>query len=168
MASCFDISISFPEYLTHTEHKISLWANSWGGFYGLQTFQFFEYRNRDIVAGKSKAKYLELDTLGIINGCMDSAIEAYQIPQIATNNTYGYHYYNDTVRDEVEFNTTACEALITSCRTTALALDPHYNGNVTAVNDACELAFADCFLYVQGAFAISGVSTVFLSREAAN
>jgi carboxypeptidase C (cathepsin A) len=63
----------FPHYKPNN-NKISLWTESYGGVYGPSFVEFFSIQNHKISNGTIKtpgAHYLQLDTLGIINGCVD-------------------------------------------------------------------------------------------------
>jgi carboxypeptidase C (cathepsin A) len=66
----------FPYYKPQDD-RISLWAESYGGHYGPGFFDFFRRQNEKIANGSSEergAHYLHLDTLGIVNGLIDSVI----------------------------------------------------------------------------------------------
>jgi len=70
----------FPFYKPDDE-KIHLWTESYGGIYGPNFFSFFQQQNEKISNGtitEPGSHYLHLDTLGLINGCID-----YEIMQLA-------------------------------------------------------------------------------------
>ena len=70
----------FPFYKPKDE-KVHLWTESYGGIYGPYFFSFFQQQNEKIANGtisEPGSHYLHLDTLGIINGCID-----YEIMQLA-------------------------------------------------------------------------------------
>lgn len=60
----------FPEYNT-TDDRISVWGNSYGGFYAPATVSYFQMQNEKIknnTAGYENSVYLNIDALGITNG----------------------------------------------------------------------------------------------------
>lgn len=66
----------FPHYKPKDD-RISLWAESYGGHYGPAFMRFFQQQNEKIHDGKLDDKHaheLHLDTLGIVNGCIDPVI----------------------------------------------------------------------------------------------
>jgi carboxypeptidase C (cathepsin A) len=68
----------FPHYKP-VDDRISLWAESYGGHYGPGFARFFQEQNEKIEDGTiedGNAHYLHLDTLGIVNGFMDSVIQS--------------------------------------------------------------------------------------------
>ncbi|KAL9107816.1 MAG: hypothetical protein Q9227_007331 [Pyrenula ochraceoflavens] len=78
--------------------EISLWGNSWGGFFITQTYAFFERQNELIrIAEAKKTKHsipsgheLNMDVLGIVNGCIDPSVKAIHYLEMATRSTYGF------------------------------------------------------------------------------
>lgn len=64
----------FPHYKPHDD-RISIWAESYGGHYGPGFTRFFQKQNEKIAKGElddKTARPLHLDTLGIVNGCVDT------------------------------------------------------------------------------------------------
>ena len=67
----------FPHYRP-SDDRISLWAESYGGHYGPGFMHFFRQQNKRIEQGTSAekgARPLHLDTLGIVNGLLDLAVQ---------------------------------------------------------------------------------------------
>ena len=63
----------FPYYKPQDE-KISIWTESYGGHYGPAFTSFWAHQNEKIANGTIQGPgthYIHLDTLGIINGCID-------------------------------------------------------------------------------------------------
>ncbi|KAH8647247.1 serine carboxypeptidase [Xylariales sp. PMI_506] len=96
----------FP-YYKPADDRISLWAESYGGHYGPSFFRFFQEQNEKILNGSSNergAKYIHLDTLGIVNGLIDAVIQAESYISFPYNNTYGIQIFNqslyETMMDE--------------------------------------------------------------------
>lgn len=89
----------FPFYKPQDE-KISLWTESYGGHYGPEFVRVFEEKTRQIDNGSFNtpgAHRIHLDTLGIINGCMDLLIQSPFYLHMAYNNTYSIQGINQTV-----------------------------------------------------------------------
>jgi hypothetical protein len=120
---------------------------------------YFQSQNKKIESGSlkgSRAKRLNLDTLGITNGCVDSEIEGPLYPEYAFNNTYGFQLYPEEVYLDLKNNVTSCLGLVEQCRTLA-AYDPENLGTNDTINAACAGATLYCYQYVQAAYALSGV-----------
>lgn len=78
----------FPAYKPNDD-RISLWAESYGGHYGPGFMRFFQSQNEKIEDGTidyENAHYMHLDTLGIVNGLMDAAIQNEGYIEFANNN----------------------------------------------------------------------------------
>lgn len=138
----------------------------YGGHYGPGTMAHFQSQNERIENGTLNSplyttKHLNLDTLGITNGCIDAKIEAPLYPEIAFNNTYGLQAVTEDVYLDSLNNLTkpgGCNDLIDKCRDLAV-FDPEITGTNETINAACALATQFCFQFVQGAYVeLSGVS----------
>ncbi|KAH8658159.1 serine carboxypeptidase [Xylariales sp. PMI_506] len=146
----------FPHYKPH-DGRISLWAESYGGHYGPGIFRFFQQQNDKIRDGSSKekgAKYLNLDTLGIVNGVIDVAVQGDSLIQMAYNNTYGIK-----VISEAQFNELSdfwskpggCKDTILDCQAALQELEvtiPRVSRE-SAVADICEDAQECLFAAVE-------------------
>ncbi|KAJ5795055.1 Peptidase S10 serine carboxypeptidase [Penicillium paradoxum] len=92
----------FPHYKPHDE-RVSIWTESYGGRYGPAFTAFFQEQNEKIKNGSidtpGESHYIHLDTLGIINGCIDLLVQAPSYPAMAYNNTYDIEAINRTVYD---------------------------------------------------------------------
>lgn len=139
----------------------------YAGFYVPSTFAFFAQQNALILNGKAPGRVLPLEVMGTANGCMDSFIEGPQYPEMATNNTYGFVAYNETVHAAVLEALTGpggCNNLITQCRSLAAVGDPDYAGTNTTVNNVCVDASVVCFENVQAPYTLSGRSPYDMSH----
>ncbi|ROW08992.1 hypothetical protein VMCG_02997 [Cytospora schulzeri] len=90
----------FPEYKPHDE-KISLWAESYGGHYGPRFMDFFRKQNDKIDRGEISGPgthYLHLDTLGLVNACINVHVQDPSYSFFAWNNTYGLSAINETMK----------------------------------------------------------------------
>ncbi|WEW56556.1 serine-type carboxypeptidase [Emydomyces testavorans] len=148
----------FPAYKPN-DNRISIWTESYGGRYGPAFTAFFQEQNEKIKNGTintaGEKHVIHLDTLGIINGCVDLLTMVSSYPKFAFNNTYGIQTINETV-----FKTAindyeksgGCRDLITNCRKLASEGDPHMYGNNETVNDACRKADDFCFSHVEAPY----------------
>lgn len=85
------------------EKTFNLWTESYGGHYGPSFYSYFYEQNELIRNGSVKGTPLVFDTLGIINGIVDQAIQAPYYPEFAVHNTYGIKAVNETVYEYMKF-----------------------------------------------------------------
>lgn len=57
----------FPEYCTDNK-LVSLWGNSWGGYWVTGTAAYIQKQNEKIKSGDISGKIIHLDTIGMTNG----------------------------------------------------------------------------------------------------
>lgn len=150
----------FPAYKPHDD-RVSIWTESYGGRYGPAFAAFFQEQNEKIKNGTldtaSEAHYIHLDTLGIINGCIDLLIQEPSYPMMAYNNTYGVEAINKTLYDQAMYAWSrpgGCKDLIVQCRALAAEGDPQMYGNNETVNKACHDASDLCSNNVEGVYPI--------------
>lgn len=148
----------FPEYKPNDD-RVSIWTESYGGRYGPSFTAFFQKQNEKIknktltTAGESH--YIHLDTLGIINGCVDLLVQAPSYPIMAYNNTYDLQTINKTVYTEAMHAWSrpgGCKDQIKHCRALAAEGDPQMHGNNETVNKVCKKAGDYCSNNVEGAY----------------
>jgi carboxypeptidase C (cathepsin A) len=137
----------FPEYKTK-DSRISLWTESYGGKYGPTSVSFFEQQNQKIRSGKMKdpstKKQLNIDTLGVINGCVDVISMHQYYPKMAYNNTYGVEVINQTIYNKYTALWDAPNGVLENvmkCRDLAAKLDPTNQNDNEEVNDVCFAAY---------------------------
>ncbi len=137
---------TFPDYKPN-DNRISIWTESYGGHYGPAFANFFQEQNEKIANGTwsdaGETYDIHLDTLGIINGCIDTLVQEPSYPEMAFNNTYGIKAINRTVYDQTMTAFTepgGVRELIETCRALAAEGDPENQGNNATVNDACSAA----------------------------
>lgn len=115
-----------------------------------------------------EAVHLNLDTLGVTNGCLDTKYEAPMYLQFANNNSYGIKTIPDDVFREASHSVTkpgGCYDLIDACREAQVLGDPYDLGTNSTVNEICAAATEFCWAFVQGAYVeYSGVSIFRSSR----
>ncbi|PTB64899.1 serine carboxypeptidase [Trichoderma citrinoviride] len=135
----------FPHYKP-SDDRISIWAESYGGHYGPGFMRFFQQQNEKIADGTIKdehAHYLHLDTLGIVNGWLDSLIQEEAYIDFPYNNTYGIQVFNQSIYEELKHNFTkpkGCREQIERCQK-SLSLFDVATVNAQRVNfvDLCEM-----------------------------
>jgi len=88
---------------------------------------------------------LRVDTVGILNGCIDMLTQMPSYPQMAYNNTYGIQVITEAEYNESMAAFPACRAGVEACQALAGAQDPTGLGNMDEVNKACSLAYNSCF-----------------------
>ncbi|KAI2602719.1 carboxypeptidase S1 [Hypoxylon sp. NC1633] len=138
----------FPPY-DSSDDSISIWTESYGGRYGPGFSGYILQQNSRIAEGLlDDAVILNLETLGVINGCVDLLVQETADPEFAFDrNTYGIQGITE---EEYEgalvkwMQKDGCEDKILDCLHIADALDPGMHGNVTEVNDVCEEASNYC------------------------
>ncbi|MCJ1336656.1 hypothetical protein MMC09_001934 [Bachmanniomyces sp. S44760] len=132
----------FPYYKPNDE-KISIWTESHGGKYGPAFTTFFAQQNEKIANGTISGPgthYIHLDTLGVINGCIDNLRQDRSYADIAYNNTYGIQAINRTLYDSIIHEwekPDGIEDKIRECQQLALSADPDDLGRSRLVNEVC-------------------------------
>ncbi|EGP84851.1 secreted peptidase S10 [Zymoseptoria tritici IPO323] len=141
----------FPEYKPNDD-RISLSTQSYGGRYGPATFAYFQEQNERIENGTlpdEDGEYvaLNLDTLLIVNGCIDRLVQWPSYVQIVRNNTYGIESVNETVQEQMRdalHREGGCQDQIWACRNVSIVYDPENTGINATVNDLCQEAESFC------------------------
>ncbi|GAB7360241.1 hypothetical protein MBLNU230_g8001t1 [Neophaeotheca triangularis] len=141
----------FPGY-SPNDSRISIATESYGGRYGPAFAAFFEEQDMKIQNGtwdgtEGEMYILNLDTLMIVNGCLDRQVQWPSYPQIAFNNTYGIEAVNETVfnqMNEAYYMDGGCRDQINDCRALAREFDPENRGINETVNEVCEAAESFC------------------------
>lgn len=140
----------FPDYKPN-DNRVSIWTESYGGRYGPAYTAFFQQQNQRIANGslatKGETAQIHLDTLGIINGCVDLLTQQLSYAQMAFNNTYNLQTINQTIYNQALTawtQTDGCRDKIVNCRRLATLSDPKNQGNNETVNEACREANNFC------------------------
>ena len=153
-----DDTCRFPKYKPKN-NKFSIWTESYGGHWGPTFSDYFNSQNKKIGGALPKSTVpLNLETLGIINGCIDAETQIPLYPVMAYNNTYGLQIINKTVYDLEMQSWPACKKLIDSCHTLGGQKDPAGQGTNADVNAACAGAFDTCFKALHDVYLTTGVS----------
>ena len=148
----------FPDYKPNND-AISIFTESYGGRYGPAFAAFFEEQNQRIanqsIHESGDTFIIHLDTLGIINGCVDLLTQELSYPTIAYNNTYGMVTVDkDTYEQAVDDfqKPGGCRDLILQCQSLAAEGDPDFIGNNDTVNEACSGADDFCRGHVENPY----------------
>ncbi|KAI5864095.1 serine carboxypeptidase [Durotheca rogersii] len=149
----------FPGYHP-ADSRVSISTESYGGRYGPAIAAFFQEQNQRIANGTWNDSdgdnyVINLDTLILINSCIDRQIQWPSYPHIAFNNTYGIQAVNESVYlqmvDALE-RPGGCRDQIDECRALARARDPENRGVSSEVNEACSAAETFCSNEVRGPY----------------
>ncbi|KAH5627850.1 hypothetical protein HBI51_215550 [Parastagonospora nodorum] len=143
----------FQEFPQHkpNDDRISIATESYGGRYGPAFSAYFQEQNERILNGTwteaGQTHLLHLDTLLIINGCIDRYVQWPAYPKMIYNNTYGIKAVNESryegVIDDL-YREGGCLDQIEECRNLSLAYDPTNQGFNSSVNKVCEAAETFC------------------------
>lgn len=139
-----------PDSNTTEPTGINLFAESYGGVYGPVFANYFEAQNAKRITGdlaRNSTLEIKLTSLGIINGLVDHLIQTPSLPKFAYNNTYGIQAIDQTTQLNAlsDFSASGgCKDLITQCRDSMTAHDPHGEGDDGATNKICERANEAC------------------------
>ena len=149
----------FPDYHPK-DSRISIATESYGGRYGPGFTSFFERQNQRIENGSftgadGDTYILNLDTLMIINGCVDRPTQWFSYPSIVVNNTYGIQAVNETIHQQMVdalYRQGGCYDQIRDCRAVAGIYDPEALGINDTVNKLCAEAETFCSDEVRGPY----------------
>ncbi|KAF2832655.1 alpha/beta-hydrolase [Ophiobolus disseminans] len=147
----------FPPYKPHT-NNFSIWGQSYAGHYAPVIAAHFSTQNALIAASNknSSAIPLHVETLGLVNACIDIDTQMPYYPKYAINNTYGIRAINQSQYDAAMAAEPMCKNMTATCRSLAANKDPRSIGNNADVNKACKGAFDYCFKNMHSAYTLSG------------
>jgi carboxypeptidase C (cathepsin A) len=166
----------FQEFPQHkpNDDRISIATESYGGRYGPAFAAYFQEQNERILNGtwdeQGQTHLLHLDTLLIINGCIDRYVQWAGYPQMAYNNTYGIKAYNESRYEEVIdalYRTDGCLHQIENCRNLSLIYDPTNQGFNESVNAICQKAETFCTAEIRDPYFDSDVNYYDISAPGA-
>ena len=145
----------FPEYNTY-DRRISFWGNSYAGYFISSAAAYFQHQNVRIANGDLNGSHiLPLDTVGILNGCIDQLYEGYWYPDMAYDNTYDLQVIPLDAYEGAKTSYTKAGGfrdLILQCRELCEMYDPDLLSINATVNEACLHAQAYGSTHVQGAY----------------
>ncbi|KAA8642763.1 hypothetical protein EYZ11_002941 [Aspergillus tanneri] len=147
----------FNVYKNKTRNdRVSIWTESYGGRYGPGFAAYFHKQNGKINSDNGTFKPINLDTLGVINGCIDLLTQETSDPEYAYDkNTFGIAAINRSQYDaalSAYSRSGGCQDQIQSCLRLAKEKDPDMYGNVTEVNQACNKTSNFCQAEVEGPY----------------
>ncbi|KAF2772730.1 secreted carboxypeptidase-like protein [Teratosphaeria nubilosa] len=151
----------FPHYKP-VDEQISLFTESYGGHYGPAFMRFFMQQNELIANGSISGPgthYLHLNTLGIINGCIDFEDQSWAYATFPVNNTYGIQAFNDTEYHKAMYELGKPDGIIDrarECKRLAQELDAGNWGDVDKVNKYCSDVERDADSTTSGMFINAG------------
>ena len=149
----------FPDYKPNDD-RVSIATESYGGRYGPAYAAFFEEQNQKIENGTwddadGETYVIYLDTLIIVNGCIDRPTMYFSYPVMAVNNTYGIRAVNESVHAgmvDALNRKGGCLDQIADCRAISTVYDPENLGVNETVNQVCSDAEAFCYDEVRGPY----------------
>jgi carboxypeptidase C (cathepsin A) len=149
----------FPEYKSK-DNRFSIWGESYAGHYNPVYADYFEQQNDCIADGSDEGSAVELhvDTVGLVNACIDIDTQITYYPEFAYNNTYGLQLINETQYETALAASSQCKNMSATCRALADAKDPNGIGNQPDVNEACVGAYMYCFANMHDEFPATTVS----------
>lgn len=107
-----------PDIGEVTNRPFHLATQSYGGHWGPTFYRHFVERNALIANGTLSGIEMNMDSLTIVNGLIDEAIQAPYYPIFAANNTYEATPLNQTVLDFMKFADEwpqGCQSQLASC-----------------------------------------------------
>ncbi|KAI9151690.1 Carboxypeptidase S1 [Paramyrothecium foliicola] len=143
---------SLPQYEPSRNEvmEINLFAESYGGRYGPIFAETIEQQNQKRLDGslnRNSTLELRLNSLGIVNGCVDHEIQVPLNPVFATNNTYNFKAISNAEAAYVLARYSAdggCQDLLEQCKASVASRDPDGEGDDEATNDVCSEAQKAC------------------------
>ncbi|OAL02111.1 alpha/beta-hydrolase [Phaeosphaeriaceae sp. SRC1lsM3a] len=147
----------FPGYKS-VDNRVSMWGQSYGGHYGPIYADYFEQQNDKIANGslKGSAIPLHIDTVGLINACIDIDVQMDFYAEYAHNNTFGVKLITDEAYESALAASPKCKEMSATCRSLSAAKDPNNVGNQPDVNAACKGAFDYCFQNIHDFYNANG------------
>ncbi|KAJ4352381.1 uncharacterized protein N0V89_007729 [Didymosphaeria variabile] len=144
----------FPEYKS-TTNSLSFWGESYGGHYVPAYANYFAEQNERLAAKNCSSEAeipIAINTVGLINACIDNNIQTPFYPEFAMNNTYGIQAINESYYKSALEAIPVCQNLSATCVALADEKDPQGYGNVPDVNAACFTAYTFCFSKLHDGF----------------
>ncbi|POS75865.1 serine carboxypeptidase [Diaporthe helianthi] len=142
----------FPGYHPNDD-RISIATQSYGGRYGPEFAAYFQEQNEKIENGtwdgtESEKYIMNLDSLLIVNGCIDRRSQVPSYAEITFNNTYGIDVFKGKVKYEdmldSYYREGGCRDQIDACREVAAVYDPDNLAINATVNQICADAESNC------------------------
>ncbi|PHH77245.1 hypothetical protein CDD80_775 [Ophiocordyceps camponoti-rufipedis] len=135
------------DFLAGRPHRdaLALWAESYGGRYGPAFADYIRRQDSRIRAGKLAARPLNLEALGIVNGCIDLALQESSYPDFAYGgNPYRIRAINASEHQAAIAALPECRSRIDLCLDRARHHDADMTGSVADVNALCRNASDFC------------------------
>ncbi|KAF2860672.1 alpha/beta-hydrolase [Piedraia hortae CBS 480.64] len=127
---------------------VHLFTESYGGMYAPAMAMHFEQQNQLRENGSMPTNStlpMHLETVGIINGMIDSLIQTPTLPQFAANNSYGVQAISQTqMLNAISQWELSCVSQIGDCRDAVALGDANGYGDNATVNAVCSRARVTC------------------------
>ncbi|KAI9770437.1 MAG: hypothetical protein M1840_003323 [Geoglossum simile] len=163
---------AFPQYNPGTRPGsnqtgavgVNLFTESYGGRYGPAFAAHWEEQNNRRANGsmpRNSTLDIKLQSLGIVNGCIDDLIQGPSYSTFASNNTYGIKAISSadaTAAISSFLGVGGCKDMILKCRDAESSMDPESEGDVSTVNRVCGEAQTGCNDNIMGPYENSGRS----------
>ena len=170
---------AFPQYNPGTRPNatssgivsVNLFAESYGGKYGPTFAAFWESQNdrrRNGSLPLNTTLEIQLQSLGIMQGCVDDLVQGSFYPKFAYNNTYGIQAISlaDQLTTANAFlSADGCQQQILECRAAVTSQDPLNNGDEPSVDKICSDAVSWCATNVVGPYTSSGRSVYDITQN---
>ncbi|PGH08524.1 hypothetical protein AJ80_07844 [Polytolypa hystricis UAMH7299] len=149
----------FPQYNPGARKKsgkssksagVHFFSESYGGVYGPEFATYWIEQNDRLKNGEfngSKALEIDLQSVGILQGCIDHLIQDPYYPIFARNNTYNIEALSE---EQAQASLAAfsklggCQDMLQRCRNLAQTKDPNGYGDVSEVDNTCFMALMAC------------------------
>lgn len=140
-----------------------MWGESYAGHYIPVYADYFEHQNDRIASGTDATSEIEIhiETVGLVNACIDFDTQTVTYPEFAFNNTYGIKAINESYYESAIEFTETCLNMSATCRALADEKDPLGLGNDDEVNKACAGANLLCFEQMHDGFTAEVSSPIF-------
>lgn len=146
----------FPKYKPNDE-KISIMTVSYGGHFGPAFMSYFARQNEkiaDLSINTAEAHYLHVDTLGIMNGCIDELLDSAARMAFAANNTYGLQIASEKTLQNVSREWSRPEGVewsLKRCRSAEKSIDSTNATQVAWRDHVCSNATKRAYSKIESA-----------------
>ncbi|OQE35434.1 hypothetical protein PENCOP_c013G01551 [Penicillium coprophilum] len=143
----------FP-LLSVRDKGLEIWTASYGGHYAPALYHFTMEQNNALAENRSallRAPNIQINSIGMLNACVDSLVQLPKYPEMAYNNTYGIQLINETTYISAKKSwegADGCKSRIEKCRL-ASGTTPYLGNNPTA-NSICHDANVYCGKHIAG------------------
>ncbi|OAL72421.1 hypothetical protein A7D00_3420 [Trichophyton violaceum] len=167
------ILAEFPQYASVSQGaaNIHLFSESYGGKYAPNFVSYFENQNAKLKEGRlspTDTLRINIQSIGILQGCIDDLVQNPYFPIFAYNNSYGISAITQEEKDGFLTNFSkpgGCRDKVIGCREEIKASDPENTGTVEVVNKKCLEALSTCLSETPNLFSKLGRSSHDISQS---